>query len=109
MPILKLPIKRFLMKKAFILVFVLFTSGCEDIEILKEISSTRGAMPRFLTGNENQATFYDANGIVRMNGDITATKYCAKYRKIAEFKSQGGPDLDCVSLQTNYCLTYICK
>lgn len=95
------------MKKKLILVIVLATAACSSG--VGEMGMFQKNAPRVLSGDENQILLYDATGVSPAAGLATAKKHCSGFGKTAEWKSNGGTDPDCVSMQLNYCATYICK
>ncbi|HXP96164.1 MAG TPA: hypothetical protein VN809_05595 [Telmatospirillum sp.] len=94
------------MKKGLVFVFVLFTTACTSIGDMPMFGKNS---PKVLSGDDSQVLLYDAIGVNPAAGEATAKKYCASYGKTAEWKSRGGSDPDCISMQMNYCVTYLCK
>lgn len=92
------------MKKTLCLGVALLTSACS-------IMSNIGAQDvRILRADGTHVILFDENGnISTVAAKNAATKYCTYQGKTAEFESQGGYPLDCVSNQLKYCVTYVCQ
>ncbi len=100
------------MKKALWLGMALLTSACSNSSGSSLPNATAIFTPeaRILRSDGAHVILYNESGYLKpAAAQAAAEKYCRGQGKTAQFESQGGYPLDCVSNQLNYCATYICQ
>lgn len=101
------------MKKALWLGVVLLTSACagsSGSSSLPDVTGVFAPPARILRADGTHVILFDESGNLKPSAaKAAAEKYCQGVGKTAQFESQGGYPLDCVSNQLPYCATYRCE